>query len=157
MKKMQKGFSLVELMVVIAIIAILAAVAVPMYSNYTTRAKIGTALTSVGGLKNDVSEAMMNSGGTVTASANSGSAATFNGSITPSSSTGGISYTTTVAATGVITIALTAPVQGNILLTPTYVAGAGSMTWTCSANGTATSGSAGALTASQIPSPCTFS
>ncbi|MDE4986322.1 prepilin-type N-terminal cleavage/methylation domain-containing protein, partial [Francisella tularensis subsp. holarctica] len=48
-KKMKKGFSLVELMVVIAIIAILAAVAIPLYSNYTTRAPLGSDLSALGG------------------------------------------------------------------------------------------------------------
>lgn len=54
--KTQKGFSLVELMVVIAIIAILAAVAIPMYSNYITRAKVVSALNAIAKAKTEIVE-----------------------------------------------------------------------------------------------------
>ena len=56
--KTQKGFSLVELMVVIAIIAILAAVAIPMYSNYTTRAKIAKYIAESGTVKTQIAESL---------------------------------------------------------------------------------------------------
>ncbi|MEY8768017.1 pilin [Francisella philomiragia] len=151
-KKMQKGFSLVELMVVIAIIAILAAVAIPMYSNYTTRAKIGTALSSVGGVKSEIAEQVMNQGNTTNVSS---SGSTFNGSTLPSSSGASLAYTTTVT-NGTINMALTNPVQGNIILQPNYDATNGAMTWTCTGNGTATSGNNPNMTASQLPSPCSF-
>jgi len=151
MNNKNKGFSLVELMVVIAIIAILAAVAVPMYSNYTTRAKIGTALTAIGGVKNDVSERIMNLGTATGVGMDSGSTTLFNGSVVPTSTGTSLAYTTSIA-NGIITIAITVPVTGNIILTPDYVAGAGSMTWTCSGTGTA----GNPMTGAQIPSPCSF-
>ncbi|MBY7733992.1 prepilin-type N-terminal cleavage/methylation domain-containing protein [Francisella philomiragia] len=153
-KKMQKGFSLVELMVVIAIIAILAAVAIPMYSNYTTRAKIGTVLAAVGGVKSEIAEKIMNDGtATGVSSSGSGTTATFNGSTLPSASGSSLGYTTAVAD-GKITMTLTAPVTGTISLEPNYNATNGAMTWDCT--GSAVAGS-NAMTASQLPSPCSFS
>lgn len=142
MKKMQKGFSLVELMVVIAIIAILAAVAIPMYSNYTTHAQIGSALTSIGGIKSDISEqAMTNNGVAGITSANG----VLNGITLPTVSGSSLAYTTSVTD-GVIAVALTEPVNGTLTMTPTM--GSSSMTWTCTGTG---------ITQSQLPSPCTVS
>ena len=56
MKKMQKGFTLIELMIVIAIIAILAAIALPAYSDYTVRAKVSEAIVAADACKNSVAE-----------------------------------------------------------------------------------------------------
>ncbi|WP_265658914.1 pilin [Francisella philomiragia] len=58
----KKGFSLVELMVVIAIIAILAAVAIPAYSNYVTRAKLTEALANLDNYKKDVQDFFISHG-----------------------------------------------------------------------------------------------
>jgi len=52
----QKGFTLIELMIVVAIIGILAAVALPAYQDYTTRAKITEVNLQVGACKNAVTE-----------------------------------------------------------------------------------------------------
>ena len=54
--KNQKGFTLIELMIVVAIIAILAAIALPQYRNYTAKAKISQAVASVAGEKIKVAE-----------------------------------------------------------------------------------------------------
>jgi type IV pilus assembly protein PilA len=55
-KTNQKGFTLIELMIVIAIVGILAAVALPAYQDYTIRAKMSEALATIGEAKTSVSE-----------------------------------------------------------------------------------------------------
>ncbi len=54
MQKVQQGFTLIELMIVVAIIGILAAVAIPAYQDYTVKAKIGNALSAADPIKTAV-------------------------------------------------------------------------------------------------------
>lgn len=54
----QKGFTLIELMIVVAIIAILAAIAIPQYNDYTARAQMTEAYTLAAGLKTPIAEAL---------------------------------------------------------------------------------------------------
>jgi len=58
MKHIQKGFTLIELMIVVAIIGILAAVAIPAYQDYTAKAQASEAFVLLDGLKTPVAEAM---------------------------------------------------------------------------------------------------
>ena len=66
MKNVQKGFTLIELMIVVAIIGILAAVAIPAYQDYTAKAQASEAFTILGGLKTPVAEAMGNDAASAT-------------------------------------------------------------------------------------------
>ena len=58
----QKGFTLIELMIVVAIIGILAAIAIPQYQNYTVKAKVGKALTAAQTLKTEVALCVQETG-----------------------------------------------------------------------------------------------
>ena len=57
MKNLQKGFTLIELMIVVAIIGILAAVALPAYQDYTVRAKMSEVVLAASGMRTSVAEA----------------------------------------------------------------------------------------------------
>lgn len=131
MKQVQKGFTLIELMIVVAIIGILAAVAIPAYQDYTARAQVSEALNLMGGLKTTVTEIYTTEGSF--ADADSGSsgipaAADVSGdNVDNVSVTNGL-ITATMASSGVA-----AEIQGATLdLSP--VTNGGSIDWVCKTN-----------------------
>ena len=107
MKRVQQGFTLIELMIVVAIIGILAAVALPAYQDYTVRAKVTEGLSMAASAKTAVSE-------------NAANGAAFASGWTPPSGTKNVSSVAINASTGAITITYTSAIDGgaNLTLTP---------------------------------------
>jgi type IV pilus assembly protein PilA len=123
MKSIQKGFTLIELMIVVAIVGILAAIALPAYQDYTVRARVAELMLVASGAKSAVSEKFASDG---IASFGSGYSAIY----TFGSASANFSSGTVGDATGVITVTGTAKAGGAILtLTPTTNGGA--LNWTC--------------------------
>jgi len=133
-KQMQAGFTLIELMIVVAIIGILAAIALPAYQDYTARAQSTEALNLAGGLKTQVVEYYSDQGAWPAITDLGYTAATdvtgkYVASVDVSDTTGAI--TATMKGTGV-----SANLSGKtVVLTPS-VASAGSITWACSSDAT---------------------
>ncbi|NOZ11662.1 MAG: prepilin-type N-terminal cleavage/methylation domain-containing protein [Gammaproteobacteria bacterium] len=129
MKQIQKGFTLIELMIVVAIIGILAAIAIPAYQDYTVRAKVTEGVVAAAAAKSSVADFYMAKNTLPGTNASAGLA-------TAASYATAIIQSITVGANGIIDVAYTGTTgqgvtAGNIIrFTPTTTA-VGAIEWAC--------------------------
>jgi type IV pilus assembly protein PilA len=128
MKRIQKGFTLIELMIVVAIIGILAAIAIPAYQDYTIRAQVSEGLNLAAAAKAAVAESYLNTG-------NAPATRTIAGMSANASDTAG-KYVTALDVVGgeiIITYgaAANATITGNVLYITPYLSTDNSVIWVC--------------------------
>ena len=144
MKKVQAGFTLIELMIVVAIIGILAAIAIPQYADYTQRTKLAGAVAGLATYKTTVALCIQDFG-VPTNCAAGGANTGIPAAIAAGSNGGTINYIDSVGVTaGVITMGSTAvDASANLLvitMAPQVSAGAAAIQWNLSGSGCSVTG-----------------
>ncbi|MBK7460867.1 MAG: pilin [Betaproteobacteria bacterium] len=124
MKRVQQGFTLIELMIVVAIIGILAAVALPAYQDYTIRGRVSELAILGSSMKATVTENIANNGGVIAAGA-------CNGVTNLANATDNTASSTCTDATGVIAVTGTARAKAVVLTLTPVVNADGTVKWTC--------------------------
>jgi len=129
MTKLQKGFTLIELMIVVAIIGILAAIAIPAYQDYTIRAQVSEGMNLAAAAKAAVAETYLNKGAAPLARTNAGMSAN-------ATDTNGKYVTQVDVVKGTIQVTygggeVNAQIAGKVLAIQPYVTLDKSVAWQC--------------------------